>query len=133
MNFPAHKPPAAPGTGHRDGCTCPACVRWRYAVTEAARLKAANLQKAMLAGKGAAVGRKEAKAAAAHEGIARDVQYTARKVEEIRRASGPPDPRTEMFLRLRREGKGFAAAMTEVDRAFGAMTTNDGGDDHGKT
>lgn len=126
---PARKPPSAPGTGHRDGCACALCKRWRDATLEAARLKAFHLQKAVLASKGAAEGRKEAKRDSVREGLDRDVQHTERKAAEYARAAAAPDPRMEVFLALRAQGLSFADASAEVERQFDSEPINQGDDD----
>ena len=127
-----NKPPAAPGTGHRDGCSCGACQRWRKAAIEAARLREFNLQKARLAKAGVSEGRKEAKREAAAEVIDRSVQHTDRRLADLHRVFENKDPRTDVFLALRAAGKSIADATAEVDRQF----ANDPepinkGDDHG--
>ena len=124
-----NKPPAAPGTGHRDGCRCGACDRWRKAAIEAARLREFNLQKARLAKVGAVEGRKEAKREAAHDALARDVQLTERRASEYARAAASVDPRMEVFLALRRAGKTFAEADAGVTRQFGPEPTTGGESD----
>jgi hypothetical protein len=126
------KPPARPGSGHRDGCSCGSCRGWRDGELEAARLRAFNKAKVQLALAGAVEGRKEAKRAAAHDGIERDVAHTDRKVRELREAFEQKDPRTEVFLALRAAGKTLAEAEAEVERQFANETTNEG-ETHGTT
>jgi len=124
------KPPAAPGTGHRDGCRCGACDRWRKAAIEAARLREFNLQKARLAKTGVAEGRKEAKREVAREVIDQSVQHTDRKLAELQRVFENKDPRTELFLALRAAGKSVHDAVAEVERHFANDATTEGEDDN---
>jgi hypothetical protein len=113
-----NRPPAAPGTGHRDGCSCGRCKGWREAAIEAARLRAFNLQKAQLALVGVREGKKEIERETRQDKLDRTCEYTARKVEELRAAFGKRDPRTEVFLALRAAGRSVADATAEVDRQF---------------
>lgn len=113
-----NKPPAAPGSGHRDGCGCGRCKGWRDATIEAARLRAFNLQKAQLALAGVREGKKEIERESRQDRLDRTVEYTARKVDELRAAFERRDPRTEVFLALRAAGRSLADATAEVDRQF---------------
>jgi hypothetical protein len=108
---------------HATECTCARCeAGFRPTLKQRwdARRALEAQKRRLAADKVAAETRvtKDARAAASRLSIAEDVRFTDRKLQEIRAVAHPRDPRTELFLALRKEGKSLSEAESIVDLRY---------------
>jgi len=108
---------------HAVTCACAMCeagyrptMKQRWAARQALDARKRRLAAEAAAGV-AGEARKSAAARAAQSrlSLTEDVRFTDRKLEELRAAERPRDPRTELYLALRAEGKSRSEAESIVD------------------